>query len=247
MPDEKFKLPGSSYEELCKIIRAYGRLDKPENLSEVTKRSGVPRTTVSGNNAFLLSAGLVQGGKAKEPTPLGKRLANALDHEMADEIANAWREVVQSNDFLTQMHTAIKIRKGMDIPTLQGHIAYSAGEPKTPRVMTGAGTIIAILRSAGLIEENEGRLVPTSIDMTERPRTDSGTITPLAPASIRLGDSVRLADRAEADVTLQTTAGITIHIEIKVDAKPSDLDGLGTKLRRVIQEASGLASAEADK
>ena len=37
MPDDKVKLPRSSYDELCKIIKAYGRISKPASLDEVTR------------------------------------------------------------------------------------------------------------------------------------------------------------------------------------------------------------------
>jgi hypothetical protein len=37
---EEFPLPSSSYKELIKIIRAYGRLETEANLADVAKKSG---------------------------------------------------------------------------------------------------------------------------------------------------------------------------------------------------------------
>ncbi len=102
MPDERFKLPRSSYEELCKIIRAYGRVPKPASLDEVNALAGVGTTVVSANNLFLASVGVIEGGKAKAPTPKGKELASALEHEIPDEIQRQWSRVVQENVFLSK-------------------------------------------------------------------------------------------------------------------------------------------------
>jgi hypothetical protein len=47
---EEFPLPSSSYKELIKIIRAYGRLETEANLADVAKLAVMAGTTISGNN-----------------------------------------------------------------------------------------------------------------------------------------------------------------------------------------------------
>lgn len=233
MAEEKFKLPDSSYDELVKIIRAYGRTNKAVPLKEVTRISGVPLTVVSGNNGFLLSIGVIEGGKAKAPTQLGAKLAMALEHEMPEEIERAWRDVVRSSDFLAKMLAAIKIRKGMDAATLQGHIAYSAGEPRTQRTMTGANAVIDVLRAAGLVKEEDGRI--TATELPEQPPTDAEE-WPSEPG-------LRSSGIALPPTVLQPPGGsVSVHIEIRVEVKPGELEGLGAKLRKVVEEFSGRAS-----
>jgi hypothetical protein len=60
-----FKLPRSSYNELVKIIMAYGKVNKPASLDEISQYCGVGRISVSSNNAFLSAVGVIEGGKAK--------------------------------------------------------------------------------------------------------------------------------------------------------------------------------------
>ncbi len=91
MPDERFRLPGSSYGELVKVIRAYGTLSGAASLDEVSKLAAMHPTQISRNNGFLVAIGILEGGKNKVITSKGQDLARALDHEMPDEIRNHWR------------------------------------------------------------------------------------------------------------------------------------------------------------
>ena len=89
MAEEKFKLPRSSYEELCKIIKAYGRLSQASSLDDVAKLCAMNKTAISANNAFLTNVGLIEGGRSKVSTGDGKKLSKALEHELPDEIQEA--------------------------------------------------------------------------------------------------------------------------------------------------------------
>ena len=159
MPAEKFKLPASSYEELTKIIKAYSPFSEPAELGEVSKFIGIDSTVISRNVGFLLELAILNPGQKKCLSSIGRELAQSLEHEMPDEIRSNWREVVKETDFLAKLITAIRIRNGMDEATLQSHIAFSAGQPKKPQFMTGARTVIDILRAAELIKEKDGKVV----------------------------------------------------------------------------------------
>src|SRR3972149_11556028 len=128
-PEERFRLPSSSYEELVKIVKAYGNLTKEAVPAEVSQLAVVHPTVVSHNNAFLVTIGVITGGKKKMVTEKGRALARALDHDMPDAITQNWREIVLSNEFMQKLVTAVRIRKGMEPSTLQAHVAYSAGIP----------------------------------------------------------------------------------------------------------------------
>src|ERR1051325_11263767 len=157
MADDKFKLPQSSYEELTKIIKSYGQFDEPADLNEVSKLISLHPTIVSRNAGFLVASGVLETGARKVLTGMGRDLARALEHEMPEEIRRCWQTVVTSTDFLAKVLAAIRIRSGMDQQTLEGHVAYSAGQPKKPQFMTGARTIIDILKAAELIREVDGK------------------------------------------------------------------------------------------
>src|SRR6266568_2786919 len=85
-----FRLPRSSYNELVKIIMAYARANKPASLEEISHLCGINRVAISANNAFLSSAGIIEGGKAKFATSKGLKLARALEHDFAEEITQSW-------------------------------------------------------------------------------------------------------------------------------------------------------------
>jgi hypothetical protein len=229
MPEEKVKLPRSSYEELCKVIKAYGRLEKPANLDEVNSLAGVGKTVVSANNAFLSSIGVIDGGKAKQATGPGRELGRALDHQLPERTEAAWREVVEKNEFLRKMALALKIRKTMEESAFVSHIAYSAGEPKSGYAMTGARAVIDILRASGLIRESEGKLTTTEgPDVPGLP-----TLTP--PTTDRpVGEAIGIAPPQTQEATVRPSP--SVHIELRIDAKPDELDGLAPKLRKFLKD-----------
>jgi hypothetical protein len=63
MPEEAaFRLPKSSYDELVKIVQAYGNAGQEAvNLDDVARVSAMDKTIISRNNAFLVSAGIIEG------------------------------------------------------------------------------------------------------------------------------------------------------------------------------------------
>ena len=154
-------LPISSYDKIEKIIKAYGHQSGPASLEEIAKLSGVGRTVVSGNNKFLVDAGLLTPGSKKGATDLGKRLGRALVHEQVTDVRNCWREVVSGNDVISGLVTTVRIKKGMTPDQLSSHALYVFGQDNTPLRRTGANTIVEILKGSGLVEPSEGKLVVT--------------------------------------------------------------------------------------
>jgi len=188
------------------------------------------RTIISRNNAFLVSVGITGGGRAKAITEKGQKLANALEHQLAQEISFSWREVIASNEFLQKMISAVSIRQGMEDSALQSHIAYSAGEGRNTRVMAGAGAVVEILKIAGVVKEQDGKIiaVPDVVQQLSSPSLrealkEPESVTP--PAHVQLTPQIAIA---------QTHPGISIQIQIQCSA--NDLDTLGPKLRALIKD-----------
>ena len=71
---------------------------------------------------------------------------------MPEQISSSWRDIVENSEFLNKMVLAVKIRKSMEVSSLESHIAYSAGEAKSKPVMTGSRAVIDILKVSGLIK-----------------------------------------------------------------------------------------------
>jgi hypothetical protein len=206
-----FRLPRSSYNELVRIIMAYGKANKPSSLDEISQLCGIHRIAISANNAFLSSVGVVEGGKAKLTTSKGLKLARALEHDQPAEIKQSWREIVFQNSFFQKMLTAIRIRRGFEVSAFESHIAFSSGEPKSAEVMTGARTVIAILREADAIREQDGKLQATSAEtLPESTRDTEKDVKRIAPSAVYGG----------FPVTEPTASGFTVHLEISLQIGP---------------------------
>jgi len=234
MAEDKFKLPRSSYEEICKIIKAYGRLTEPASLDEVAQLCAMNRTAISANNAFLVNVGLIDGGKKKSATLKGSELARALEHELPDQIQDRWARVVRENEFLGKMAAAVKIRGQMDSSALESHIAYSAGEGKSAAVMTGARAVVDILRAGGVVREHEGQLISTEAKIDEG-RVNEGTQQITVPTGTLTTQIIVPPGSIQRGTGAQTT-GVSLHIELRIDVKPNELDGLGQKIQELLRE-----------
>jgi hypothetical protein len=228
---EGFPLPISSYREVTRIIGAYGKVPDSSVPADVGRLIGINDTIVSANNGFLKAVGIIQGGKKKNMTAAGRALASAYEYDRQDEIASTWRSLIESNDFLQKIVAAVRIRKGMDESSLDAHVAYSAGQPKTPRALTGAGTVVEILKVAGLLREEGGNLVAASpetsqpTEIVEQRLIFADTPTPhsdLHPSNVL--------------VSPRAPSGVTLTIDVRVQCTPADLDGLGHKLRQVLKD-----------
>ena len=129
--NDKFKLPGSSLEEVFKVVQGYATIGKPASLADIAKATGMHETSISKNVGFLLSMGVLEGGRYKAPTELGQKLGLALMHNVPEELESILSDIVVEDEFLKNVLAAVRIRKGMDDTSLRAHIAYSAGQSKT--------------------------------------------------------------------------------------------------------------------
>ena len=235
LADEKIKLPRSSYQELVKIISAYGRYDDPVSLDRVSKTAVISSTRISANVAFLTAIDILEPGQKKKATFKGRRLAHALEHTIEEEIVEHWREIIHSSDFLSRLLASVSIRGGMDETTLEAHIAYSAGESKRPAVMTGARTVIDMLRAAGFLTESDGKLTVSMESEQQTPKALDGQ--PSTVSLFRLGGDGDVTGRPAVQVTREPgSPSVSVAIQIRIDCKPAELEGLGATIRDLLRE-----------
>lgn len=232
MSDGKIKLPRSSYEEIVKIVRGYARQDKPVFLSEISKLTGMGETMISANVSFLSNIGLIEGAQAKKATSIGTELGRSLEHGLGEAIENSWESVVKQSEFLSKMVTAVTIRNGMEVSSLEAHIAYSAGEAKAKHVATGAKAVIDILKASGLVIQDGDRILPAKKESLPLNKSVSKVESSMSPAS---------ASVESRPVTISASSyapGVNINIEIQVQAKVDELDNLGAKLSKLLSDLS---------
>ena len=196
--------------------------------SDVARVIGIHETIVSANNRFLVAVGIVQGGKKKTMTSTGRDLALALEHGMESEIRRNWRTIVDTTEFFQQVIAVVRIRKGMDESSLESHVAYSAGQPKTSRTLSGAGTVVEILKVAGLLKEDGGNLVAGTPEVDKPTELQEQVLTsePLVPTETG----------PMPTPGLHAPGGVNLNINVRIQCGPQDLDGLGQRLRKMIED-----------
>lgn len=176
---EEFNLPGSSFEEVQKIIKGYSHAPDNSSLDSLSKLTGLHSTIISRNNKFLTDIGLISGGMKKTATDLGKRLGRALDHKQAEEGRRYWKEAVQTNEKVSGLVTTVRIKGGMSEKDFSDHVLYVSGQKNNSGNRTGARCIVDVLLDAGLLQEADGKLnVATAAPEREIPQP-----APLQPQS----------------------------------------------------------------
>jgi hypothetical protein len=230
MAEREFRLPGSPYEELVNIIVAYGTRDEAARPGDVSKLDSVHQSSVSRNNGFLTEIGVLQGETKKLITRRGRALALALARKDREEIRQTWRAIVATNEFLQNVVAAVKLREGMLYPTVQAYVAHAAGQPRNKPVMTGAGAIVEILKTAGLLREEAGELVATF----------DGELDPVEDgfAMDELSDEAEEETEPVVSATMEAGEGAAVKIHLHVQCTPDDLEDLAPRLRALLRGLS---------
>lgn len=247
MAEEGFRLPGSSYDVLSQIIRAYGREGDEADRTQLARMLGIAASEISRNAAFLTSVGILEEGpgRRKSVTPVGKRLARAIDHAIESEVERVWQEIIGNSEFLSRLVTAVEIRNGMEPESLSSHIAFSAGQPKSPKTMTGARTVAAVLEKARVIELHDGKYVPVPTSKSEA-LVETPRHPPPARAEARERVSSVLSSWRLATGIGGSSSGAgdspLIQLQVQVQVTPGDLPELADQLRQFVQRLDPEAS-----
>lgn len=242
METEDFKLPASSLEEIEKIVHSYYKLNKPSSNDDVGKLAGLTKETVSRNNGFLVSVGVIKGGNKKEITDLGQKLGHALDHGEDDEVRKFWKEAIADSSFLGSQLTAVRIQKGISKEELPGKILYNSGATNNQYSKTGANAVTDLLEKTGLIIDEDGTFFvskgtsprPVASDtplekvVERQPNDSNGSHAP--------GKDVRKRDAHQARPPFQLA--VNLQIQITEFDDPKKYDDLFKALRRNLLDGS---------
>ena len=230
MADADFRLPSSSFEAIQRILESYVASRGPAKLDDVAQRAAMGRTQVSGNNAFLTSINLIEGGNIKSLTELGRDVGLATSYPGSPEYTNAWRKVVESSEHLQKIVDAVRIRRGMTTEALETHILLTAGIPKSTTALTGARAIVDLLRAAGRIVESDG-----TITVSSAPDEDDLRPSLLSTAQPPVEHQPAAAAISRSNVTGEITVNLTINIAVdaaSIAELPDQLLELLKKLRQ---------------
>jgi len=241
MADDTFKLPQASYEALCRIVQAYAHVGEKTNLASVASILGTDPGQVSRNTGFLVSVGLLEGGRDKGPTTSGMRLARALEFGESDDISTVWREVLNVQTLIQRTIAAIRVRGGMDANTLQTQIVYTAGADKTPRSMAGGAAVVEMMKVANMIAERDGQLIAINLGDTGTSAVHLDDESPSTPAHVPVIQRI---------IEATSPAGVAVSVElvVTVTATPDQLPALGDQVRQMLErlDSAQMATSERD-
>lgn len=243
MAEEGFRLPGSGYEELLNIIVAYGTRDGASNASDIGKLDPAHQASATRNNAFLAAIGVLRGGDKKLVTDRGRSLARSLWRGTPEEARREWREIVSTDEFLQNIVSAVKLRNGMTRHALLAYIANAARVPRNKPTMSGAASVVEILKASGILREDEDRLVasfgepPVPDDyLAEDPDVELGI--PVSPAEVPPPDVPReVSESVGVDAARSPDARVVIQVQVRCTA--DEVEELGPKLRKLLDDLSG--------
>jgi hypothetical protein len=218
-----FNLPGSSFEELQKILKGYSEAPEQTSLSQLSNLTGIHTTIISRNNKFLADMGLITGGIKKTTTDLGKKLGRALDHGQASDAQAYWKEAIQTNEKLAGLVSTVRIRGGMSQSEFSNHVLYVSGQKKSPGSKTGARCVVDVLLAAHLLTEENDKLIVAAAPRSETVLSGEREVpTTLLSSSVPQENEPAGRSRAEAPhsteprVTIgdNLTAQIAINIQL---------------------------------
>ena len=236
-----FKLPGSSYDEIVKIVMAYssGKDGDKYSLATLKQVTKMDTTVISRNNGFLMEIGIVLEGQMKTVTSLGYKLGRAYAYDVQEDIVDAWSEMIDKSEFLGRMLAAIRIRNGMDRASYINHILYSSGNKDTTSNRTGANTIIEILLLTKRIKEVDGKIViydnGYGMDIIS---TKPNVKLPIK----REFPNKQFSYQKECSNSVSTSVNLVINLNI--DVSLSEFDGLANKVKTLLDELNAESTEE---
>ena len=238
MSDEVFKLGRSSFGEVKNIIIGYAHFEHDVKLDALARLLAVNKAIISGNNGFLADMGLIEGGKTKNITPLGRSLGRALEHNREEDIKKHLREVIQGSQFLSDMVSTVRIREGMIVDDLAAHILYASGQPHTKSNATGARSVVDMLVESGVLTESDGRLRITTILKEVEVKTfetpPPGQTTEIS--QVRLSEPVPAIGQSRKQITPSPTIAINIQLHLPETESAAVYEELFKALRKYLLE-----------
>lgn len=220
----EFNLPGSSYEEVKKILKGYSNAADQSSLDQLSKLTGINGTIISRNNKFLTDIGLISGGKKKSATELGNKLGRALEHKQDTDIQNYWKEAVQTNEKVAGLITTVRIKDGMTESDFSAHVLYVSGQNNNAGNKTGARCVVDVLLAAKLLQEEDGKLVVSAAPAKETP-ADMKPVTLATDTLVVAEPENRNGNGAGTQLSkLSVTANLTPQIVINIQLQLPETD-----------------------
>jgi hypothetical protein len=120
------------------------------------------------------------------------------------------QRLVKNNEFLANLVSTVRIKGGMTVDDLFGHVLFASGLTKTKHTETGARTIVDVLLESAFLSEEDGR-----IQILQELKIDDKKET---PAFVQPEGKEEKEESSEArhHHTALTPATITISINLQI-------------------------------
>lgn len=239
MTESRFHLPRAGYDALVRILHGYlskGGDTEPVSPSDVAAEIEMQGSNVSANSKFLVSMGILENDRSPyRLTPDGVTLARALDFyadadtdESPDpSVRDAWRAVVAKSDFLNRVTTAVRVRGGMEAEAFARHVALTSGVPNKSYHLTGARTIVTILKKAGRLGEDKSSTLHYVEAERREPEDTVVSQREHSPETEIPADASCVPARAMPVVSL------SINVEVTPNTTDDQLHALANKIRNL--------------
>lgn len=240
MSQDDIRLPRSSFDEVKKILKGYAHLGENISLDAAAKLLGMNKSVVSGNNPFLASIGLLEGSRVKNLTPLGAKLARAIQHARQEDTKKYLQEVVANSEFLSNLISTVRIKNGMTEDDLVSHILYVSDQNPNKRNKTGSRTIVDLLLESGLLEQKDGKIVVSSVETLDVVRNSESSAPEIyereQPVQDKTTLSAEQAPKQKKGVNVITTPTPTIAINIQLQIPATENAAVYENLFKALRE-----------
>ncbi|QTN30768.1 hypothetical protein HZ994_00660 [Akkermansiaceae bacterium] len=240
--DKEFKLPGSGYDVVCKVLHAYVVCGKGKaSLGDVAAKAGIDSTMVSRNNGFLLSIGALQGGRDKELTGPGRDLAIAIGNNIDEDIKQNWKQVFLGCERTKSVLDMVKIQKGITKSQFTAKVASALGLVVNPTTKTGINTLTDIFEKAQLLKQDDGKYVVHEDALTVQPADEKEEIKS-DPDSDPEPDPVSVKkEMYHGDSTNNRSSGspeihINVQVHISPESTPEQIEKIFESMRKHLYE-----------
>ena len=218
---EKQNVPGTSFDEVKKIIQGYASSKDAMSREDVSKKTSIDSASISRNGKFLVDLGLVDGKTKKKATETGRKYARALEHGQEEVAKNLLANMVKESEFLSDLVTTIRIKDGMGSDEFAAHVLYAADQSSNSHNKTGANTIRDMLVASGLVNDVDGNLkVATAVPAEEEepPKEE--------PADINQPENAGASGKPEVKekVVYRDSGGKHPHVTINVTLQIPEVD-----------------------
>jgi hypothetical protein len=233
----EFAMPGSSWEMLKRIIKAYyaAHEDKQSTVESIAKLGGISRPVISLNNNFLRSIGMVEQNEYKL-TPVGVRLAIGLARKTTSVVTGALNEIVDKTDKLKKIVKTVQARGTMDEAALKVEMMLVLGLNENSRGFPFLRTLMDLLYESGILLERDGKVSFHGFYVEEIKGATDSLLDHRQPSPPReeQGDS-QPASTESRKVPIALGAERRAYLELPDDWEPKDL----RKLLKMIELALG--------